>query len=168
MTIKLIILCVEDEPDVLDAITRDLGPFDTVFQVEGTSSAKEAEDWIKCLDPDQQRVALIYCDHVMPGKRGVDFLIDLVNGGSAAVKKSRKVLFTGQAGHEDTIEAINNAHIEHYLAKPWERGELEKLTRKLMTDYVLESDLSPLPYMSMLDQERVVHALHQHSTIQDV
>jgi two-component system chemotaxis response regulator CheY len=104
----------------------------------------------------------------MPGKRGVDFLIDLVKEEPAAVKNSRKVLFTGQAGHEDTIEAINHARIEHYLAKPWERGELEKLTRKLLTDYVLESNLSPLPYMSMLDQERVVMSLHDHPTIQDV
>ncbi|MCC5834169.1 MAG: response regulator [Opitutales bacterium] len=164
---KLYILCVEDEMDVLDAILRDLSPFESTFQLEGFSSAQEAGAWIDGLDPDADRIALIYCDHVMPGQRGVDFMSELQRRESVVLKGTCKVLFTGQAGHQETITAINEAGICHYQAKPWEPDELVELTRKLLTDFVIAEAIPPLPYMSQLDQKRIAEHLHENNPFQD-
>lgn len=167
MNPTLYIICVEDETDVLDAILRDLAPFENSFELEGFASAQEASDWIEQLDPRKDRIALIYCDHVMPGQRGVEFMSDLQRRDLPVLKGARKVLFTGQAGHQDTIAAINDAGICHYLAKPWEPEELEKLTRQLLTDFFIAEALPALPHMTELDQRRMAEYLHQHNPFND-
>lgn len=161
----IIILCIEDESDVLDAIVRDLSGFEPPFKIESAASADEAGEIIDGLD--KERVALIFCDHVMPGQNGVDFLISLTERTPAALQGAQKVLFTGQAGHEETIEAINRAGIRHYLAKPWQVETLHELTRKLLTDYILEQEVDPLPYMRALDQKRITEAIHQRNTLNE-
>lgn len=165
---ELIILCIEDEADVREAILRDLAPFEARFRLEGVGSAGEASQYLQSLDPGKQRVALIFCDHVMPGQRGVEFMAELEKAQTEVVRGARKVLFTGQAGHEDTIEAINRARIHHYLPKPWEVEALHELTRRLLTDFVLEMEIPPLPYMAVLDQGRVAESIHDRPSIQDV
>jgi response regulator RpfG family c-di-GMP phosphodiesterase len=164
---EIYIVCVEDEPDVLEAIVRDLAAFEDCFRLEGFASAAEAMKWIEALNPESQRVALIYCDHVMPGQRGVEFMTELQQRALPALKSVRKVLFTGQAGHQETIAAINEAGVCHYQAKPWDVEELTALTRKLLTDYVIERQNNPLPYMAVLDQARVAEALHDNNPIVD-
>lgn len=164
---KLYIICVEDEMDVLDAILRDLSTFETSFQLEGFSSAQEADAWIQSLDPEADRIALIYCDHVMPGQRGVDFMSDLNRRGLQVLNGTRKVLFTGQAGHQETITAINEAGICHYQAKPWEPNELISLTRELLTDFIIAEAIPPLPFMAQLNQKRIAEYLHGNNPFQD-
>ena len=39
---NLVILCVDDEPPVLDAVVRDLAPFENAFVLETAGSAAEA------------------------------------------------------------------------------------------------------------------------------
>ncbi len=51
----------------------------------------------------------------------MDFLVEL--NGDPATRPIRKVLITGQAGLEDTIRAVNEADLDHYIAKPWTRRQ---------------------------------------------
>lgn len=164
---EIFIVCVEDEPDVLEAIVRDLAAFEDCFHLEGFSSAAEATGWLETLNAETQRVALIYCDHVMPGQRGVEFMTELQQRALPALKGVRKVLFTGQAGHQETIAAINEAGVCHYQAKPWDAADLAALTKRLLTDYIIESQINPLPYMAVLDQARITQALHDNNPIID-
>lgn len=164
---KLYIVCIEDEADVLDAILRDLAPFEKCFHLEGFGSAAEAEGWLVTLDAEDSSVALLFCDHVMPGKRGVDFMIDLTNKQLDVMQHCRKVLFTGQAGHQETIAAINKASIAHYQAKPWSQQELCDITKKLLTDYIIDTGINPLPYMVHLDGERLATHLHDQNLLED-
>lgn len=157
------ILCIEDEPDVLEAVMRDLAPFEEHFTLTGVSDAAEAREVLDGLDPEKDKVGLVFCDHIMPGTRGIDLLIELKKEGLQPLEHTRKVLFTGQADHADTIQAVNEAGIDHYLAKPWDVEELRALTRKLLTDYVLRADVSPLPYMSILDASRLAEAIHDRN-----
>lgn len=164
---KLYIVCIEDEADVLDAILRDLSTFEKCFHLEGFGSAAEAESWLNQLDPDNEAVAVLFCDHVMPAKRGVDFMIELQQQQLPVLKNTRKVLFTGQAGHQETISAINQAGIAHYQSKPWTAPDLTAITRKLLTEYVIDSKTTPLPYMAGLDAVKMADYLHDHNPFED-
>ena len=144
-----VILCVEDESEVRDAIIRDLGPFASAFQIEAAADVEEAEALVDELLQDRVPLALILCDHRLPGKNGVDFLVELENKGSES--PVRKVLVTGQAGHQDTIRAINSGGLNHYIAKPWRPEDLQKVVRDELTQFVLDAGLPPLAYTAILD-----------------
>ena len=154
---ELAILVVEDEPEVREALLRDLRTFEEDFLIE---AAEDVDDARELLDELWQRgaaVGLILCDHLLPGERGVDFLIELnENTETAAI---RKVLVTGQAGLEDTVRAVNRANLDHYIAKPWTLEDLEATVRDQLTDFVIEEWDDLLAYVSILDGSRLMAAI---------
>ncbi|AAO11155.1 Response regulator [Vibrio vulnificus CMCP6] len=106
---KYLILCVDDEREVLDSVLQDLSPFEDHFVLEGAESVAEAKNVIEEYDDEGVPLALILCDHIMPEQTGISFLIELSRG--ETTRKARKVLLTGQAGLEDTVEAVNHASL---------------------------------------------------------
>ena len=157
---KIYILIIEDELEVMDALIKDLEKFEPFFPVEAANDANEAREVIDYLLDHEHKIGLILCDHVLPGQNGVDLLIDLQS--NPQVAKSKKVLVTGQAGHEDTILAINKADLDHYIAKPWTRPQLEEVVVNELTDYVISNEKNLLPYMQILDTERLSTALRNN------
>ena len=87
----------------------------------------------------------------------VDFLVELMK--DERFGATRTVLVTGQAGQSDTIRAVNQAGLDYYIGKPWNPEELRAVVRDQLTEYVLESDVNPLPYVSVLDGVRVMEAI---------
>ncbi|MEX0844629.1 MAG: response regulator [Balneolaceae bacterium] len=157
---KLYILVVEDELEVMEALVKDLEKFETYFPVETANTAKEAEEVVDYIIDHGHKIGLILCDHVMPGKSGVDLLIEMQNRPETSA--SKKVLVTGQAGHEDTVLAINKADLDHYIAKPWTRDELEEVVVAELTDYVIAHEKNLLPYMQILDAEKLSNAIRKN------
>ncbi|NHB69116.1 response regulator [Perlabentimonas gracilis] len=151
------IVCVEDEPQVLDVVVRDLEQLEEVFPIEVANSANEARKLINELRNEGHSIGLILCDHIMPGDKGVDLLIEMQN--DEFTKSTRKVLLTGQAGLEDTIQAVNNARLNRYVSKPWKHEHLLDVAIDELTSYVIENADNLLPYMSMLNQERLQEAI---------
>lgn len=72
---------------------------------------------------------------------------------------ARKVLVTGQADQADTIRAVNEAGLDHYIAKPWRAARLQEVVRAQLTDFVLEAGLDPLAHLRALDAARALEAL---------
>ncbi|GAL29492.1 response regulator [Vibrio variabilis] len=101
---EYLILCVDDEREVLDSVLQDLDDFEEHFIIEGAESVDEARSVIADHAREGAKLALILCDHIMPEQTGVSFLIELSE--DEELKACRKVLLTGQAGHEDTIERL--------------------------------------------------------------
>lgn len=157
---KIYILIVEDELEVMDALVKDLEIFENVFPIETANDTIEAMKVIDYILDHGHKIGLILCDHVLPGKNGVDLLIDLQKNEHTV--NSKKVLVTGQAGHEDTILAINKADLDHYVAKPWTEEELNKVVRDQLTDYVIENEKNLLAYMQILDAEKISEAMRKH------
>lgn len=151
------ILCVEDEPEVRDAIVRDLEGFEPAFRIEVAEDADDARTVMRDYRNRGSAVALILCDHLLPGMRGVDFLVELAR--AHPEDKTRKVLLTGQAGHADTIKAINEAGIDHYIAKPWSAPELKSVVLDQLTAFVLAASDDLLPYVALLDGPRLLDAI---------
>lgn len=154
---SIVILCVEDEPEVRDAIVRDLEPFAGHFRIEAAEDVEDARQVLADCNQDRDTVGLVLCDHVLPGQQGVEFLIELDH--DPATASMRKVLITGQAGQVDTIKAINNAHLNHYIAKPWTAEDLQDVVRSQLTEYVLGQPESLLPYVEVLDGPRLLEAI---------
>ena len=162
---KICIFVVEDEPEVLDAIVRDLEEFEDIFPIEMADSAEEARDLLSALIDEGHEIGLILCDHVLPGQNGVELLVEMQDKPSTA--ETRKVLITGQAGLDETVRAVNEADLKHYIAKPWKKQELVETTRKLLTDYVLEQTENPMEFMSVLDSERIADFIRKGRSITD-
>jgi len=162
---RIYIFVVEDEPEVLDAIVRDLEEFEDSFFIEMADSAEEARELISALTDDGHEIGLILCDHVLPGENGVELLVEMQHDPST--ERTRKVLITGQAGLIETVRAVNEANLSHYIAKPWEKAELVGIARKLLTDYVLEQAENPMEYMSVLDGGRIADFIRKGKSITD-
>ena len=106
---------------------------------------------------DGDELALVLSDHRLPGKSGVDFLVELMQ--DERFGATRTVLVTGQADQSDTIRAVNQAGLDYYIGKPWDPEELRAAVRDQLTEYVLEVGVDPLPYVSVLDGVRVMEAI---------
>ncbi len=134
---KLYIICVDDQREVLHNITRDLRILNDWTVIEECESAMEAQELLEDLTTDGLPVALVICDHIMPEISGVEFLSSLeIKNYPPHLKK---ILLTGQASHKDTIDAINRAHIDYYIEKPWNSEILQDICRKLLTEYLFDT-----------------------------
>lgn len=153
----LAILSLEDEADVRDALERDLDDFWRHVRLEVAEDAEDAWSAVEDVLADGDELALVLSDHRLPGKSGVDFLVELVADERFAA--TRTVLVTGQADQDDTIRALNEAGLDHYISKPWDPERLRAVVRDQLTDYVLDAGIDPLPYLPVLDGVRVMEAI---------
>lgn len=143
------IICVDDQQEVLDSVMRDLRPLASHVRLEEASSVADCMQLIDQIDEAGDHVALVISDQVMPGETGTELLGKIAADRRFA--KTRKVLLTGQASHADTINAINDGHIDNYIEKPWQAEKLLAVVKRLLTLYVLDAGLDHTAYMPVLD-----------------
>lgn len=154
---KLAILVLEDEPPVRTALARDLASFAKAFRVEIAEDVNDAYAVAGEIAREGDVIALILSDHRLPGTTGVDFLVETMSDPN--LSSARRVLVTGQAGHEDTIRALNEGSLDHYIAKPWKHDDLVAVVRDELTNFVVVNGVDPLPYLAVLDTQRVMEVL---------
>ena len=118
-----IIFVIDDDVQVLRAITRDLkNKYRQDYRVLSTSSAKEALDSLLELKNKGESVAMFISDQRMPEMEGVDFLSQAMQ----FYDDAKKVLLTAYSDTDAAIKAINEVKLDYYLTKPWDPPE-EKL-----------------------------------------
>lgn len=150
-------LCVDDQRDVLNNVSKDLRGFTEWVVIEECESAQEAAELLDELDEKERPVALIICDHIMPDIHGVDFLASLTK--DRRFSHLKKILLTGLATHKDTIDAVNKAHIDAYIEKPWKAEELQALCRRLLTEYLFDTGRYSNQFREVADPEVVLARL---------
>jgi response regulator RpfG family c-di-GMP phosphodiesterase len=163
---KLAIVCIEDEAEVLESVLRDLEIFEDHFRIEAAQSVPEAEKLVELLIKDDCIPALFICDHLMPGITGVEFMVGLSK--IPETDRAGRMLLTGQAGLPDTVKAVNEAGLDYYLAKPWKTAQLQEVVKDLLTRYVGLYESNPLPYMAVLDPEKLSDAMRDRKTLTDM
>ena len=146
---KINIICVDDEREVLESVVRDLDYFSDFFNIEECESAIECLELLEEFDDNQEYVALLISDHVMPEKTGVDLLTQVEL--DSRFIGTKKLLLTGLATQVDTIKAINNAKIDNFLEKVWDPEELLQTCKELVTEYIVERGIEYEPFMDVLD-----------------
>jgi thioredoxin reductase (NADPH) len=118
--VKPVILAVDDDPAVLQAITRDLrNRFAEEYQIVRASSGPDALKALGEFDTRGRQVALIASDQKMPAMTGVEFLQQAKEHAPCA----KLVLLTAYADTDVAIKAINDIGLDYYLLKPWDPPE---------------------------------------------
>lgn len=143
------IICVDDEREVLDSVMRDLEYLSDIFNIEECESAFECLELIEELDSQEEHIAVIISDHVMPGKSGVELLTEIAQDNRFLGTK--KLLLTGLATQADTINAINNAKLDHFLEKIWDPTELLQTVKELVTEFIVEQGIDFENFADKLD-----------------
>jgi thioredoxin reductase (NADPH) len=116
-------LTVDDDPEVLQAVARDLRQqYGENFRILRADSGDAALNAIEQLKLRNDTVALMLVDQRMPQMTGVEF----IEKASDIFPQAKRVLLTAYADTEAAIRAINTARLDYYLLKPWDPPE-EKL-----------------------------------------
>ncbi len=115
-----IILAVDDDPQVLRSITRDLKKqFRESYRIVSTESAREALAALDTFKRQGSEVALFLSDQRMPEMLGVEFL----EQARVAFPDARRLLLTAYSDTDAAIRAINEVQLDYYLMKPWDPPE---------------------------------------------
>ena len=135
---KPVLLAVDDEPDVLNAIERDLyAHFRTNYRIVKVGSGAEALKVVQELKQRGSEIALFMVDERMPGMTGTEFLVEAM----PLFPEARKVLLTAYADTETAITAINKIRLDQYLTKPWDppSERLYPALDDLLTDWTTKA-----------------------------
>jgi thioredoxin reductase (NADPH) len=117
---KPVLLIVDDDPQVLAAVRRDLrSRYRENYTVMSSSSGDEALNAMRELKSRGDALAIIISDQRMPGMMGSEVLAE----SRSIYPLARRVLLTAYSDIEAAVKAINEAHLDHYLSKPWDPPE---------------------------------------------
>jgi thioredoxin reductase (NADPH) len=132
---KPVILTVDDDPQVLRSVERDLrSKYGNRFRVLRADSGLTALEILKQLKLRNEPPALLLVDQRMPQMTGVEFLEQAM----IIFPDAKRVLLTAYADTDAAIRSINKAKIDFYLMKPWDPPEqnLFPITDDLLDDWI--------------------------------
>lgn len=114
---KPTILTIDDDLDVLQAISRDLRKqYGDRFRIVPADSGASAIETLEQLKLRNETVALFLTDQRMPRMNGVEF----IEQAAPMFPQAKRVLLTAYADTNAAIQAINSARLDYYLLKPWD------------------------------------------------
>jgi thioredoxin reductase (NADPH) len=117
---KPALLAVDDDPQVLAAVRRDLrSRYREHYTVLSAASGEAALATIRELKSRGETLAMVISDQRMPGMTGTELLASTRDVYPAA----RRVLLTAYSDIDAAVRGINDAHLDHYLSKPWDPPE---------------------------------------------
>lgn len=117
---KPIILAVDDDREVLQAVTHDIrSGFGESFRVIRTDSGERALEVLRKAKLANDNVALLLVDQRMPAMTGVE----LLGEARPIYPEAKRVLLTAYADTDAAISAINDIRLDYYLMKPWDPPE---------------------------------------------
>ncbi len=137
---KPIIFSIDDDPQVLRSIRRDLrNEYKKEYRVISTTSANEALESLEELKKKGEEVALFLSDQKMPEMLGVEFL----EKAKVVFPNAKRVLLTAYSDIDAAIKAINDVQLDYYLIKPWDPPQ-EKLY-PVLNDLLDEWEMTYIP-----------------------
>ncbi|NRA48615.1 MAG: response regulator, partial [Phaeodactylibacter sp.] len=114
---KPIIFSVDDDPQVLRSLKRDLrSAYKEEYRIISTDSAKEGLSALEELKKKGEEVALFISDQRMPEMLGVEFL----EQAKPFYPNAKRVLLTAYSDTDAAIKAINDVQLDYYFLKPWD------------------------------------------------
>jgi diguanylate cyclase (GGDEF)-like protein len=122
------VLCVDDEPQVLEGLSLQLGRRYEVF------TALSGEQGLQLL-AGQHSIAAIISDMRMPRMNGARFL----SKARAVAPHAARILLTGQTDLEAAIAAVNEAQVLKFLKKPCLPPDLHAAVESGIEHYRKES-----------------------------
>ncbi len=119
-------LVVDDEPSILDTLKLFLSP---EFEVLTADSAESAQSVF-----GNHQVDIVLSDQKMPRTCGVQ-LLEWVKQNSP---RTIRLMMTGFADLDETIDAINKGQVFRFMLKPWNSENLLDMLRTSAKTFTLE------------------------------
>lgn len=120
------ILCVDDEPNVLNSLRRLF--IDEDYTIVTAASAQEGLDLLA-----GDRVQIVISDYRMPNMNGVEFLREVRTRWPDTVR----IVLSGYADTASIVSAINEGQIYKFIPKPWNDDELKVTVANAIERYHL-------------------------------
>lgn len=120
------VLFVDDESNILQSVRRVMRKSDV--ELETTTSPEEALQLV-----DRHRFAVVVSDQRMPGMGGVELLEKV----RVASPDTIRIILTGYADVQASVDAINKGAVYRYLQKPWEDDDLRATVKQGVDQYLL-------------------------------
>jgi len=146
---KKVVLCIDDEEIILEALENELsGHLDNCI-IECALGGQEALCLIDELTAEKAEIAVAICDFIMPGMNGDEFLIAL----HQKLPSTQTIMLTGQSQVDGVTKAINQANLFRFVAKPWDKQDLQLTLKTAIGKYELDRQLE--------QQEKVIKELNE-------
>ena len=105
------ILLVDDEPNILSALSRLLRQY-LITTAEGGEEALQLAK--------EQKFDVVISDYRMPGINGIEFLMFFKQMQPDAIR----LMLTGHADLQGAQQAINEAQVFRFINKPWNNADI--------------------------------------------
>ena len=128
MTKDKAILCVDDEPIILESLKTELfQSFGEEFMIETAENGSEALEVLDALEAQGIHTLVIISDWLMPEMKGDELLAKV----HKKFPKMMKIMLSGQADPK-SIHRANTEANSTFVAKPWNRQDLTALIKKYL------------------------------------
>ncbi len=135
---KPVIICVDDEPTVLESLKIELKRvLNGQCLIETAEGGIEALDLIQELQQGDYEVALVLVDYIMPDIRGDELLKEI----HRLSPHTLNIMISGQADLEAVSSAIRHARLYRYIAKPWQTEDLKATVIDAIQSYLRDRKL---------------------------
>ncbi|RKZ81243.1 MAG: hybrid sensor histidine kinase/response regulator, partial [Candidatus Parabeggiatoa sp. nov. 1] len=136
---QVVIVCVDDEPTILDSLKIELKQaLNDQYIVETAEGGEEALELMEELLEEHYEVPLVISDYIMPDIKG-DELLKRIHFISPT---TLKVMLTGQADLDAVGNAIKYAKLYRYIAKPWNTDDLILTVSEAIKSYFQDKQLA--------------------------
>ncbi|TAG93823.1 MAG: response regulator [Oscillatoriales cyanobacterium] len=136
---KPVIVCIDDEPDVLNSLKIELKKaIGDRCIIETAEGGEDALELLADLQADEYEIALVLSDYIMPDIKG-DELLKRIHERSP---DTLTIMLTGQADLEALSNAIKYAKLYRYIPKPWQNEDLKLTVVEAVHSYLQDQKLT--------------------------
>ena len=131
------ILLLDDDDFILGTLRRELlsEPFVGHKELEIESFNSPVTALARAGDPDGY-FDLVIADNRMSGMSGIDFL----KAFGEIQPDAARIVLSGYPDMRDLVRAINEAHIDAFISKPWQAYDLKSVLWQVLRQYDLRSE----------------------------
>ncbi len=133
----------------------DLSDPDGGYQVELATNGMEALDLVNALFEEGHELAVVISDYIMPEMKGDELLGKIHQDYPSAVN----ILLTGQSQIEGVTNAINDAALYRYIAKPWQKEDLNLTLKSALQKYDTDQ--------SLREKEKIIRGMNKKLSVEN-
>ncbi|MFO1475814.1 MAG: hybrid sensor histidine kinase/response regulator [Verrucomicrobiota bacterium] len=131
---RFAVLYVDDEEKSLKAFARAFGEQFRIL------TAINAQEGLKILEAEGERIGVLMTDQRMPGEKGVW----LLERARQLHPRTIRILATAYADMEAAISAVNTGAIYRYVTKPWDPAQLEQTLKRSLEFFMVQRERDQL------------------------
>jgi two-component system, sensor histidine kinase and response regulator len=129
---KPVVICVDDEPTVLDSLKVELRRgLSGQCLIEIAESGEETLELLEELLQDDYEVAVVIADYIMPGLKGDELLHQIHDRSPQTIN----IMLSGQADLDAVGRSIQYANLYRFISKPWHSADLGLTVSEALQSY---------------------------------